>query len=72
MKRKPLCPSHAKHSCTLRNLKDITEHPERLQSFSPEWVKSALDLVEGGEVNLNSKSFSNTSGKFSLFILGIG
>jgi antitoxin PrlF len=33
--------------------KDITEHPERLQSFSPEWVKSALDLVEGVEVDLN-------------------
>jgi antitoxin PrlF len=33
--------------------KDITEHPERLQSFSPEWVKSALALVEGVEVDLN-------------------
>jgi hypothetical protein len=33
--------------------KDIIEHPDRLQSLTPEWVKSALDLVEGVEINLD-------------------
>jgi prlF antitoxin for toxin YhaV_toxin len=30
--------------------KDITEHPERLQSFSPEWVKSAFELLNSPPV----------------------
>jgi antitoxin PrlF len=33
--------------------KDIIEHPDRLQSLTPEWVKSALELVEGVEINLD-------------------
>jgi prlF antitoxin for toxin YhaV_toxin len=33
--------------------KDIIEHPDRLQSLTPEWVKSALELVEGVEVDLH-------------------
>jgi antitoxin PrlF len=33
--------------------KDIIEHPDRLQSLTPEWVKSALELVEGVEVDLD-------------------
>jgi antitoxin PrlF len=33
--------------------KDIIEHPERLQSFTPEWVKTSFELVEGVEVDIN-------------------
>lgn len=33
--------------------KDIIEHPDRLQPLTPEWVKSALELVEGVEVDLD-------------------
>jgi antitoxin PrlF len=33
--------------------KDILEHLDRLQSLTPEWVKSALALIEGVEVNLD-------------------
>jgi prlF antitoxin for toxin YhaV_toxin len=34
--------------------KDIIEHPDRLQSFDPEWVKSAFELVEGVEVDIDA------------------
>jgi antitoxin PrlF len=33
--------------------KDILEHPDRLQSFDPEWVRSAFELVVGVEMNMD-------------------